>query len=121
MASSGELIATLGPLPADLKKALTNYTNAWVRKLRFGALGASAVGAENFSGALVPFTTADAANGEVAVAHMLGRTPRLAIAMLDLGTVNATLPTLTVTRAADATYVYVSSPTTSAATTLYVE
>lgn len=121
MAAYGSLIATLGPLPADLKKALTAYTNEWLKQLRFGAPGDDAQPAENFGGALVPYTTASAADGEVAIAHRLGRTPRLAIPLLQLDTVNATLPTLTITRAADRTYLYVSSPTTSAAGLLYVE
>jgi hypothetical protein len=70
---------------------------------------------------MVPFVTSATPDGEVAVAHKLERAPRWLLLGLDLQTVNATMPLLTVTRAADRNFLYVSSPTTSAACTVYVE
>lgn len=121
MSSVGYLESLLNTLPQAVKAPMVNFTREAFKTLRFGAPETSAVAAENFGGHLVPFTTSSSANGEVAVAHRLARIPRLAFQMLPLDTVNATAPVLTVTRAADATYLYVSSPTTDATGLLYVE
>jgi hypothetical protein len=121
MASTGYLESLLNTLPDAVKKPLQNFTREAFKTLRFGAPSSDAVAAENFGAHLVPFTTSSSADGEVAVAHRLARIPRLAFQMLPLDTVNATVPVLTVTRAADAMFLYVSSPTTSATGLLYVE
>lgn len=121
MASAGYLESLANTLPDAVKKPIQNLIREAFKTLRFGAPSGEAVAAENFGGHLVPFTTSSSANGEVAVAHRLARVPRLAFQMLPLDTVNATAPVLTVTRAADAVYLYVSSPTTDATGLLYVE
>lgn len=121
MADRGSLEALLNTLPDDIRKPLVAYTREWVKSLRFGAPSSSAVAAENFGGHLVPLVTSGTANAEVAVAHNLARIPRLLIPLLPLDTVNATLPILTVTKAADATYFYVKSATTSAHVWTYCE
>lgn len=121
MASTGYLESLLNTLPAQIKSPLVQFVREGFRTLRFGAPDENAVAAENFGGHLVPFVTSSTPDNEVAIAHGLGRTPRLLIPILPLNTINATLPDLTVTRAADSTYLYLSSPTGSAASWIYVE
>lgn len=121
MAALGSLESLCGAFPEAIRAAMLAYTREWATTLRFGAPASTAVRAENMAGALVPFVTSGTSNGEVAVPHMLSRVPRVLIPILPLGTVNATMPTLTVTKAADATYFYVSSDTLSAGAWAYVE
>lgn len=122
MASTSYLESLLNTLPAPIKTPLVAFTREAFKTLRFGAPDAEdAVAAENFGGHLVPFVTAAIADREVAVAHGLGRIPRLLIPCLPLNVVNATLPDLTITQAADATYVYLSSPTVSGSAWMYLE
>jgi hypothetical protein len=122
VASTGYLETLLNTLPSQVKSPLVQFVREAFKTLRFGAPDADdAVAAENFGGHLVPFVTADVANNEVAVAHGLGRTPRLLIPCMPLNVVNATLPDLTITQAADATYFYISSPTVGASCWCYLE
>jgi hypothetical protein len=121
MASPGYLESLVNTLPQALRPAMLEIVREGFGQLRFGAPADSNARCENFGGALVPFTTSSVANREVAIAHGLGRVPRLAIPLLALDTVNATVPQLTVTRAADATFLYLGSPVASAATWIYVE
>jgi hypothetical protein len=123
MAAIGQIESFFGGLPAELKKQLVAFARYTFKSLRFGAppedTGAAA--SENFAGSLVRFTTSAVANAENAVAHRRDQTPRSLLPLLALDTVGATVPVLTVTRAADATYVYVSSPSTSTECLTYVE
>lgn len=93
------------------------------KSLSFGAPDSeSAVAAVNFGGHLVPFTTAAVADDEVAVAHGLGRVPRLIKAgLLNPALVGSAAPSVMVTQAADATYLYVSSDAEGVECLLYVE
>lgn len=121
MAAIGYLESLLNTLPAEIRRVLTAFSREAFTALRFGAPSADAVACENLGGHLVPYVTSSTANREVAVAHKLGRIPRLGFQVFALNTVNATGPVLTVSRAADATYLYVKSATTSASGWLYVE
>lgn len=121
MAALGFLESFLNALPAPVKAPLVAFTQYAFKNLRFGAPDDSPAPCENFGGGLVPFTTASIANNEIAVTHGLGRTPRLAFPILALDTVNATAPVLRVTRAADDTFVYLSSAETGVSGHLYVE
>lgn len=121
MASRGELEALCQGFPEAIRRQMLQIVRAFITSLRFGAPGTGVVRAENMGGALVPFVTSASANAEVAVAHGLGRIPRMLIPVLPLDTVNATLPVVTVTKAADATYFYLKSATTSASMWTYVE
>jgi hypothetical protein len=121
MANIGYLISLLNPLPADVKRTMTAYTNEGFKRLAFGGSGSSLVAATNFDGHLVPVTTNAVANAEVAVAHGLARVPRLIIPALDPSAENATIPVFTISRAADATYLYIESATQNASFHLYCE
>lgn len=121
MAAVGYLESLLNTLPAEIRRVLAAFGREAFTTLRFGAPSTSAVACENLGGHLVPYTTSGVANREVAVEHKLGRVPRLAFQVFALNTVNATSPVLTITRAADATYLYVKSATTTASGHLYVE
>jgi len=121
--NAASLETLLNPLPVELRKVLIDYTRAWATRLRFGAVSETTAPqrSENFGGHLVPYTTSTVADQEVAVAHGLGRTPRWLIPGLPANVVNATNPTVTITRAADATYFYVSSAVTSGTGWMYAE
>lgn len=121
MAATGYLESLLNTLPAEIRRVFTAWTREAFTTLRFGAPSSSAVACENLGGHLVPYVTSSVANREVAVEHKLGRIPRLAFQVFALDTVNATGPVLTITRAADASFLYVKSATTSASGWLYVE
>lgn len=121
MAALGSLEALLNGLPDEIHARFLAYTRAWVPFLRFGAPDTAPVKAENFGAALVPYTTNTVANAETAVAHGLGRVPRMMFQLLALNVVNATAPVITVTKAADASYLYIKSATTGASGHLFVE
>ena len=124
MASTSYLESLLGTLPSDQRRTWISFVREAFRTLRFGAPPSDngKTPSENLAGGLVVFTTSSSANAENAVAHGLdGRTPRLLIPALPLGIVGATTPALTVTKAADATFFYVKSPTTSAQCGVYIE
>lgn len=76
---------------------------------------------KNFGGGFFTATTPAVANTEFRIAHTFGRPPYLLIPVVPLHVVNATLSRLTVTRAADSAYVYLSSPDTSVAVYVYLE
>lgn len=121
MAAIGYLESLLNTLPAEIRRVLASFVREGFTQLRFGAPSTAAVACENLGGHLVPFTTSGTANREVAVEHKLGRVPRLAVPCFALDTVNQTLPVLTISRAADATFLYIKSATTNAPGHLYVE
>ena len=109
------------PFPVEQRSALVNFVRGTMKQLRFGAPADANAPAENMGGHLVPIVTSATLNAEVAVEHRLDRVPRLLIPVLRLSTVNATIPELTVTKAADSRYIYVSSPIASASVWCYVE
>lgn len=121
MSAVGFIETLAQPTPPDVRKALLAIVREGFGKGEFGAPSTAAVKATNFNGRLVPVTTSGTANQEVAIEHGLARKPRLLIPMLDPNTVNATIPVVTVTRAADATFFYLSSPTTNASFHMFVE
>lgn len=121
MASTGYLLTFLNTLPNDVKRPLSALVQEAFKTLRFGAADEAAAACENFGGHLVPVTTSATADQEVAVAHGLGRTPRLMFPVLAPNTVNATIPVIEVTKAADSVYFYVASATQSASFHMYLE
>jgi len=121
VADVGFLESLAAPTPPDVRRSLIQIVREGFGKVEFGAPDVVAVKAKNFNARLVPVTTSSVADQEVAVAHGLARKPRLLIPALDPNTVNATIPALTITRAADATFFYLSSPTTTASFHVFVE
>lgn len=79
------------------------------------------VRATNAQWARVESTTATTAGAEFSFRHSLGAAPHTLIPVLDLTVVGAQLVPLTVSRAADAERVYLSSTVVSATFTCFVE
>lgn len=122
MSAVGFLETLLGALPDETKRVLVPFTREAFTQIGFGPASTSPVAAENLKGHLVPYTTSSVANREVAVAHRLPRVPGLILTgLLDPSVANMTTPTLTVSRAADATNIYIKSASVSASGLLYVE
>ncbi|MEQ1726743.1 MAG: hypothetical protein ABL982_00065 [Vicinamibacterales bacterium] len=122
MAELGQIEALLQRLPAEHRAPVVDAFRYALKQVRFGSVDIeSAMASLNLGGALVPYETSSVADREVAVPHRLSRVPTLAIQVLALQVVNATSPTLVVTRAADDTYLYIKSATTDASGILYVE
>lgn len=120
MAAVGGLLALIGGVEATTKKALTELINAAFGNLRIGPVDSAK--AENFAAFKLTSTTA-ASTGEFSVLHGIGRTPYLAIPVVDLSVVGAKILPLTVTRAADMNRMYFKTEagSTSAVFSLYVE
>lgn len=121
MAGLGGAEAEIGGVrDTDLKVRLTSLLRYFLPNLRFGPVDVAK--AENFAAYKVTSTTA-ASTGEFSVMHSMGRVPYLVVPMLDLQTVGARIVPLTVTRAADASRLYLKteSGSTSAVFSVYVE
>ena len=106
------MLADLGGLPADVKKALTNLLTYLVPNLRFGPIEHQTK-AENFQAYMLLSTTA-MSTGEFSIVHGMGRAPYLVVPMLPLDQVGARVVPLEVTRVADAQRIYLKSTSTSA-------
>ena len=125
MATSSQAKALLGGIEADLKKALFKVVEyVFDRNFAFGPMDTDVAqtATTNFSGRYLKVTTAATANQEVAIAHGLGRIPNVCWQVLSPSAVNGRfIGDLTITRAADATRIYVSSVSTSATVFFYLE
>lgn len=66
-------------------------------------------------------TTHATANTEFSIAHGMDGIPTTLIPVLDLNAVGSQMVTLTVSRAPDAKRVYLTSPSTAAVVTVYLE
>jgi hypothetical protein len=121
MATLAAIESELGGIPSDQRRSLLNAFKEIVKNgIRFGRPG-DAEPTENFSGHFYAAETSSVSGREFIVPHSLGRAPYLAIPILDLQTVGSQSVALEVTRAADATNVYLSSASTSIPFGLYVE
>ena len=120
MSITGYVESLLGGLPPELKKAQTEIFRYVLPNGRFGPVSHQTK-SENFSAVYVASTTAAVANTEFSIVHGLGRTPYLVIPVLPLDVVGGTVVRLQVSRAADASRVYLRSPDTSAVIALYLE
>ena len=119
MASIGYVEASLGGLPREQRGPIKGAFDYVLDNLAFGAVEHQ-VRATNFQAYWITATTSSVANQEVAIAHGLGKTPAFAFPVLPLDGVNSGTPVLTVTRAADASRLYLSSASTSVAFALLV-
>ena len=120
MADRGYVRANLGAFEGAQKVGLQTIFDYLLKNWRVGLPGHQKA-AENLAWVQVDGVTSSVANTEVAIVHGLGAAPRVAFPCVDLGTVGAQMVPLTVTRASDASRIYVSSSSTSAAFTLFVE
>jgi len=121
VAALGHLESLLAGWPSELKRSMLAFVRGAFTTLHFGTPGTAAVAATNFGGHLVPVTTSGTPDQEVAVAHGLGRVPRWLMPALDPNVAGGVLPVLTVTRAADATFFYLSSDVTDVTFHVYAE
>ena len=119
----GNIENLLNGLEDTTNRILRGVFKIVTRDVRFGrATGLTAVvPSKNFGGGFVSFTTPGTANKEFAVAHSFGRPPYLLVPAAPLNQANAAIVRLTVSRAADATYVYLKSPDTNAVAFVYLE
>ena len=106
-------------LPGPLKSldAVFRYV---LGALRFGS-GAASTKAENFALYAIEGTTPATPDTEFSIRHGRGKAPTILIPYLPLDTVGAQVVPLTVTRAADAERIYLSSSVASATMRVYIE
>lgn len=119
MANPEYVASQLGGVDPGIRKSLTDVFRYVLGNLRFGR--PSQPRAENMQLYFVSGTTAAVANDEFSIAHGLATAPYLLIPVLDLQTVNAAIVPLTVTRAADASRIYLSSAEAGVTFTVLVE
>ena len=117
MASKGYVIALLNQLESSVKKALQP---AFDHVLTDFILG-TATKAANFRWVKVTGTTSSNANTEFNILHGLGTAPTWIVPALDLSQVNSQIVPLTVSRAPDESRIYLTSSSTGAAFTAWVE
>jgi len=120
VADIGQIKASVGGVPSEIKKALIDSFTYVLNDIRVGLPGHQKR-ATNLRWTQINGTTHTTANTEFSVVHGLGRVPVVIFPALDLSAVNGTMPTLTVSRAADAMRMYLTSASTGAAFTVFVE
>lgn len=119
MADIGAVEAYLAALPPEQKVALKQAFQYVLNNLAFGAVEHQ-TRATNFQAYYLEGTTSSVAHTEFTIAHGLGRIPHTLIPVAALGSVGAQLVPLTVSRAADANRIYLTSSSTSAAIAVLV-
>lgn len=120
MATPSYVESSLGGIDATLKRALKTVFEYVLSNIRFGPID-NDLKSENFAGRFYTGTTAAIANAEFSVKHELQVKPKLLIPVLDPLVVNAVLPDLTVSKAADLERVYLKSSKVSATFAIYLE
>jgi hypothetical protein len=120
MANPGYVETLVGNLPPEHRTAWKRVMDYVLRNLRFGPVVHQAR-TENLQVYGLSGKTSPVANQEFTVAHGLARIPYWVMPVLALDAVNSSLPTLTVTRAPDVNRIYLSSPSTSVAFSLWIE
>ena len=120
MATPGYIESLVGNLDPPLRASLVRIFDYVLRNLRFGPV-TNQVRTENFQAYYLTGTTPAVANQEFSLAHGLGRVPYVLIPVLSLDSVNQAIVPLQVSRAADASRVYLKSSSTSAAIAIMVE
>ena len=117
MASKAYVESFTNALPADIRYPIRSALWYLMDNWRLG----TDKRAQNAQLYRVSSTTAATANTEFTVAHGLSGAPSQVLQVLDLNLVNSQIVPLTVSRAPDATYLYLKSSSTSAPITLLVE
>jgi hypothetical protein len=120
MASIGYVDTLIAPLPAEMRKALTDcFTYAFATML-WGPVvnGRRAVNGQQY---FISFLLPAVANQEIAVAHGLSAVPNMAVPVLDVRSANSAIVPLTITRKADDHYLYLKSSSVNVPVTLLVD
>lgn len=122
MASLDYVLGELRGLPADQRAVWTRIFQHLMKDQRFGhPLGEQPDPSVNFGGGFFHGRTPVTLGREVAVEHGFGRVPYLAIPILLLDTVGASVGPFTVTRAADDRRIYLESTESDLPFSLFVE
>jgi len=116
----GNVESMLSGLDDKTQRILRRIFEYVLKDLRFGR-GEDGYPAKNFGAGFYAATTPAVANTAFTVTHSFGRIPYLVVPVLPLDKPGAKIVRLTVTQAADASRLYLSSPDTSAPIYLYVE
>jgi hypothetical protein len=112
----------LNALPPDVRVVMVRVFRDFLRDLRFGhSTGTPPDPATNFGAGFFTATTPAVANTEFTITHTFGRAPYLALPVLRLDAIGSQIARLMVTRAADADFLYLSSPDVNVPVTLVVE
>jgi hypothetical protein len=117
VASKGYIDQALNGLSSDQQYAIGAAIKYLMDNWRVG----TGTRAENAQWYRVSGTTPANANTELALRHGIGSIPTQLFPVLDLATAGNALVPLTVSRAPDATYLYLKSSSTSAAFVVMVE
>jgi hypothetical protein len=117
MASKGKIDVAINALPQEMRVPLRD---AFYHVMDGWKVG-NADRAENAQWYRLTARTSSVAFQEFAVAHGLGTTPLQVFPVLDLTQIGSQLVNLQVSRAPDAQFLYLRSPSTSAVVTLLVE
>lgn len=117
MANKGIIDANVNALPEELRYPIRSAFYYLMDNWRLG----DGARAENASWYAIESTTASVANTEFAVKHNIGAVPGRFIPVMRLNEMGNQLVPLTVSRAADATYCYFKSASTSAVFSGFLE
>lgn len=120
MANPSYIESLVGNLPPEHRLAWKRCMDYVLRNLRLGPV-VDQSRSENLQAYYYTATTSSTANKEFSIAHGLGRIPYVVVPVLSLDSVNQQIVPLRVTRAADASRIYLSSASTSAAVAVLVE
>lgn len=120
MASQGYIDSLLSGLSPDVRRIVQKALEHLASSLKFGQ-PEHRTKARNFGGAFLTTTTPGVANAEFVLPHGLANAPYLLIPVLPVGEAGAKVVNLTVTRAADARFLYLSSPEVDTVVWVYVE
>jgi hypothetical protein len=120
VAKASFISSLTGGVPADLRLVFQRIAEYFFNNLRIG-VPENAVRSENFQLYNFSATTPSTANTEFSIAHHLGNAPYLLLPCLNLSNVNEQLIPLQVSRAADASRIYLKSTSTSATFRIWVE
>jgi hypothetical protein len=117
VSDKGIIDLSINALPVDIRKPLQRAFYELLDNFRFGS-GRRAQNAQLYR---ITATTHADANTEFAIAHGLGSAPTQVFPIVDLKSIGSQLVPLQVSRAADATNLYLRSTSTGAVVTLFVE
>lgn len=120
MATPEYVISLLGGIDANIRRALGDVFRYVLIQLRIGRV-AHQQRSENLQAYFLTGRTDATPGTEFSVAHGLASAPYVAIPVLDLQTVNQELVPLAVSRAADASRIYLTSTAADAPFCILVE